>query len=252
MKSKVYSVSDEEFKVIVKESQSYSECLRKLGLKTRGGSSTDTLKRRIQELNCSIEHFNPYTSFVANKMPLHDILIENSTYANTASLKKRLLNEKVLEYKCAICGISDWQGQPLSLQLDHVNGVNTDNRIENLRLLCPNCHSQTNTYAGLNKGKDNLLKLETKPVKDICPICGVNEKLISSSMCAECYHKQERVVDRPTREELKDLIRVIPFTRIADKFGVTDNAIRKWCDSYNLPRRVSDIKQYSDEEWSKI
>ena len=67
-------------------------------------------------------------------------------------MKARLIKEGYIEYKCAICGIKDWLGQPLSLQLDHINGINDDHRLENLRLLCPNCHSQTDTYAGKNKG----------------------------------------------------------------------------------------------------
>ena len=149
--SKVYQVSDEEFKEIISKSYSYSDCLRALNLGTKGGSSTDTLKRRIKELNCSTDHFSAQKSHAYVKHDLKDILVENSTYANISSLKKRLLNEKVLEYKCAICGISEWQGKPLSLQLDHINGKNNDHRIENIRFLCPNCHSQTETFAGRNR-----------------------------------------------------------------------------------------------------
>lgn len=152
MRSKVYSVSDEEFKKIVSNSNSYSDCLRALGLGTRGGSSTDVLKKRINELNCSINHFHAPNKQSANaKYSLDEILVENSTYTNTSSLKSRLIREKRLEYKCAICGINSWLNQPLVLQLDHINGINNDHRIENLRFLCPNCHSQTETYAGKNK-----------------------------------------------------------------------------------------------------
>ena len=157
MKSKVYLVSDEEFIEIVKNAYSYSDCLRALGLGTNGGSSTDVLKRRIAELNCSIEHFgkrNPTASKPANaKYTLDEILVENSTYANITRLKSRLVSEERLEYKCAFCGNNGfWLDQPLSLQLDHINGKNNDHRIENLRFLCPNCHSITDTYAGKNKG----------------------------------------------------------------------------------------------------
>lgn len=153
--SKVYQVSDEQFREIVANSYSYSDCLRALGLGTNGGSSTDVLKRRIQELGCSTEHFNRGKS-IGNqgiKRSLDDILVENSTYTSTTHLKNRLLNAKLLEYKCAICGITEWLNNPISLQLDHKNGNNRDNRLENLRFLCPNCHSQTDTYAGKNKGK---------------------------------------------------------------------------------------------------
>ena len=153
--SKVYLVSDEEFIEIVKSADSYSDCLRSLGLTTAGGSSTDILKRRIEELNCDISHFGskPKSGGSHPTYLLDEILIENSNYANIARLKSRLVSEGRLEYKCAFCGISEWRGSPLSLHLDHKNGINNDHRIENLRFLCPNCHSQTDTYAGKNKSK---------------------------------------------------------------------------------------------------
>ena len=153
-KSKVYAVSDEEFKIIVREASNYSDCLRALGLGTKGGSSTDVLKDRIKELECDISHFGKTTTKKPSnniKYTLDEILVENSTYKNTSRLKSRLVREGRLEYKCEKCGISEWLGQPLSLQIDHKNGNNTDNRIENLRFLCPNCHSQTETFSGRNK-----------------------------------------------------------------------------------------------------
>lgn len=153
--SKVYLVSDEEFLKIVREANSYSDCLRELGLGTRGGSSVDTLKRRIAELQCDISHFGtkPRTGHSNPKYSMEEILVENSSYANIRSLKNRLIKEGKLEYKCAICGLTKWQDKEISLQLDHINGVNNDHRIENLRFLCPNCHSQTENYSGKNKNR---------------------------------------------------------------------------------------------------
>ena len=152
--SKVYQVSDEKFREIIANANSYSDCLRALDLGTNGGSSTDTLKRRIQELGCSIAHFSRKGTkekiSAYARYSLDEILVENSTYANIAKLKDRLLNETDIEYKCAICGLNTWLNQPLSLHLDHINGKNNDHRRENLRFLCPNCHSQTDTYAGRN------------------------------------------------------------------------------------------------------
>lgn len=151
--SKVYQVSDEEFKTIVQEADSFSDCLRALGLGTNGGSSTDTLKRRIKELNCDISHFGEKAKIKSPnaKYSLDEILIENSSYANISRLKQRLINEGVFEYKCACCGLTEWQGKPISLQLHHKNGINNDHRKENLEFLCPNCHSQTENYSGKNK-----------------------------------------------------------------------------------------------------
>lgn len=152
-KSKVYKPSDEEFIEIVKNANSYSDCLRAVGLGTKGGSSTDILKRRIKELNLSIEHFGKLTrQSCTARYSLEEILVENSSYTNINRLKQRLINEGKLEYQCALCGnIGEWNGELLILQLDHINGINNDHRIENLRFLCPNCHSQTNNFSGKNK-----------------------------------------------------------------------------------------------------
>lgn len=113
---------------------------------SHGRSSNDIIKRRCKQLNISTEHFI-ISNNGSKKTSLKEILIENSSYKNTSRLKERLINEKYLEYKCDCCGnIGEWQGKPLILQLDHKNGNHQDNRLENLRLLCPNCHTQTETY----------------------------------------------------------------------------------------------------------
>lgn len=83
-------------------------------------------------------------------MPLEDLLVAGRTTTNRTHLKQRLLKARFKESRCEICGITEWQGKPLSLQLHHINGDGHDNRLENLELLCANCHSQTDTYGGRN------------------------------------------------------------------------------------------------------
>lgn len=148
-KSKIDLLTEEEFREIVASSNSANECLRKIGLTS--GSSHERLQRRIKELNCSTEHFGKISPTAIYS--LDEILVENSTYENIFRLKERLIREQKLEYKCELCGISDWMGKPLTLQLDHKNGKHNDHRLSNLRFLCPNCHSQTETFAGRNVGR---------------------------------------------------------------------------------------------------
>ena len=84
-----------------------------------------------------------------------------------------------------------------------------------------------------------------------CEHCG---KEISSKakLCESCHYSSTRLVERPTRDELKALIRNMPFVQIGKKFNLSDNAIKKWCDDYNLPRRKLDIKSYTDKQWEQI
>lgn len=109
---------------------------------------------------------------------------------------------------------------------------------------------QDNESYPLQKHNDKSVWLKA-PKKFYCQKCG-KEITRGATHCAKCSQKLQRKADRPSREELKVLIRSTPFTKIGEHFGVSDNAIRKWCDQYGLPRRAKDIKAYSDEEWIQI
>lgn len=152
--SKVYNYSEEEFRQIVQNAVSMTDCCKKVGLSPNGSNGRKQIKKRCEELNIDYKHLqnsNPVDKNYSYRYDYKDILIENSTYSSRTRLKARLIHDGLLEYKCAICGnLGFWNNQPLSLQLDHINGVNNDNRLENLRLLCPNCHSQTDTFSGKN------------------------------------------------------------------------------------------------------
>lgn len=83
------------------------------------------------------------------KIPLDKLLVEHSTVGR-GHIKGRLIREGKLERKCYECGITEWRGRPLSFNLDHINGVNDDYRLDNLRIVCPNCDSQSQTFSGRN------------------------------------------------------------------------------------------------------
>lgn len=152
-----YKIDNTTLTEAVKKSISIAEVFRRLNI-CNTGTAYKTLKRRIQELNLDTSHFKGQGHLKDRqhnwsiKQTLQEILVVDSTYVSTQNLKKRLLKEGILENKCGECGLTNqWNGKPITLQLDHINGVANDHRQENLRLLCPNCHSQTSTFAGKNK-----------------------------------------------------------------------------------------------------
>ena len=152
--------TDDDLRAAVPESRSVHEVMRRMGLKPNGGSHA-AVSERIEELGLDTEHMTgqAWSRGMKNPRPPHyrysleEILVVDSEYLDNSTLKRRLLAEGLLQQSCTECGIADWNGRPLSLHLDHINGDRRDQRLDNLRLLCPNCHSQTETYCGRNQGR---------------------------------------------------------------------------------------------------
>ena len=152
--------TQEEFIQAWLSSKTIGEVAKKLGCNQSGGGYV-VLRAAAQELKLPADHMINYglnagPSYNRFKpIPLSAILVENSAYTNIARLKIRLLRDGLLEARCygEVCGLTEWKGKPISLQLDHINGDKRDHRIDNIRLLCPNCHSQTDSFAGRNKRK---------------------------------------------------------------------------------------------------
>lgn len=230
--------SDEEFSSIVKNSYSMKEIVIKLGYTSHNGRNSDVVKRRIEKLGLSTDHFD-YVRGIDRTY--ENVFCKNST-ASQATLRRWFLRGNYAEYKCSICGQPPiWNGKELTLTLDHINGDNHDDRIENLRWICPNCDRTLETFAGKN------VKHLTK--KYYCIDCG-KEISRNAKRCSLCNGKLVTPSANPIpRNVLKDLIRTLPFTSIGEMYNVTDNAIRKWCKKMNLPFRTVDIKNISDENW---
>lgn len=237
MSSKIYSISDDDFIKLVLDSASYSDVLRFFCLRTSSSSNIRHVKDRMSLLNCSFGKKQIGKATYNRKRDLSEILTKNSDYDNTCELKRRLLKSGMLTYVCAVCGNDGiWNGKDLVLVLDHINGDKHDNRIENLILLCPNCDSQTETYKGKNKKKqDNIEKF------NICCDCG--KKIYKDSIrCRECLSIHNRVCkNRPDKNELNILIHEKSFTEIGNMFNVSSNTIKKWCKKYDLPFRKDDL-----------
>ena len=152
--------TDEDLLAAADGARSMAEIMRRLGLSDRGGGSRQTVRRRMRALGLDPEALpgqgwsrgtrQPSAGPAAR--PLDEILVSGSSYA-TSRLRERLVEEGIRERRCEICGGTQWNGRPIPLQLDHINGDRRDHRLVNLRILCPNCHAQTDTYCAKNRGR---------------------------------------------------------------------------------------------------
>lgn len=155
---KIKKYTDKDFENAVKDNVSIAGTLRQLKLQPTGGNYK-IANARIKSLDLDTSHFTGQGYLKgkkhnwSKKIPLKEILIEDSSYQQTYKLKNRLIKEEYFEEKCSGCGLEKWRNQKIPLELEHINGINNDNRLENLTLLCPNCHAQTSTHRGKNKGK---------------------------------------------------------------------------------------------------
>ena len=245
MKTYFDQYSEEEIKHIVSISVSYKDFARKIGYShSPSGDTIKTLRQKL--LNYDTSHFE--TKAEAVERNEENIFIQNSTAAQV-TLRRWYLKGNYSEYKCSICGQEPfWNGKEMSLILDHINGTNNDDTLENLRWVCPNCNSQLETTGSRNPNRKIFAK------KYFCQDCG-KEISKGAQRCGSCENKTRVIPEEKmpvTREKLKELIRSQSFVSIGNMFTVSDNAVRKWCDKYNLPRKKTEISRYSDEEWESI
>lgn len=238
------SLPEDEFADIVNSSKTILEALRKMGYTYTGGTARVTFKRLCEERGLDISHL---TNHAGGKQLLKqdEIFVKDSKVSQT-SLREHYLSGKFSDYKCSICGINTWMGNPLTLRLDHINGTHNDDILENLRLVCPNFDSQLPTFYSGHKG---LFK-----VRYYCVDCGIelknNRKRCSG--CNEKYiaNKKSRTKYAiPNRDELKHDIRNLSRNELINKYNVSDKTIAKWCDALSLPHKLYDIRKYTDEEW---
>lgn len=211
----------------VKNNTCYIDVLRELNIPTQGNNQK-TLKRKIEEFNIDTSHFTYISKTKGNKQYVKaEEYLKEGTHVKTFRLKEKLFKEHLKEQKCEICGITEWQNKPIVLQLHHINGNPTDNRLENLQILCPNCHSQTDNFCGsANK---------TEKPKYYCKDCGKEIKT-NAAYCPKCSAKHNRKVNWDVEiENIKQLIQKgWSNVAIGQKYTVSDTTIRKLRKKYNI------------------
>jgi hypothetical protein len=227
--SPVWMLDKKEMQELLNNCSSFVEVLEKLGLDGHSGNHR-TLKERIKQDSLNIEELakkrKEKTSqrSIRKKIPLSEIMVENSSYS-TNDLKKRIIVEGLLDYVCEKCkNNGNWMGKKLVLQLEHKNGNSKDHRIENICFLCPNCHTQTATYAGRNSSLKR---------SKICAECKGPTKG-KGTKCVKCASQKQPKKFFVTKEELQKLVEIYPLTTIGKKFGVCGNSIKKRCRSFGI------------------
>lgn len=217
--------TDKELLRAVRDSKSLTETLRRLGYAT-GGSAHRTVRRRIEQLGYSTEHFS-----LTRRTKAWTLEEVYSTYGVSLSqpVKRKIRDD--LGNVCECGQGPEWKGKPLTLQIDHINGDPSDHRRENLRLLCPNCHTQTGNY-----GKRNSIH-----PPNLCRGCNtmISRKAIRCRTCAGEARRSNRSeagtsptrtkIEWPDIESLRRMVWTFPCTQIGELLGVSDNAVRKRC-----------------------
>jgi hypothetical protein len=236
--------TEADARAAIAASRSYAEALRRLGMRA-GGGNWRTLERYATTVwRIPVDHFDPFAARRdaagrrrAPARPLAELLTEHSR-CSRGTLKRRLYASGLKQRRCELCGQGEqWRGRRMALILDHINGVGSDNRLENLRIVCPNCAATLDTHCGRNTA-----------INRVCVTCGVSFRPSNRTQrhCSRtCGGRSEaarleqvarRGVERPPYEELVAQVAATSWSAVGRRYGVSDNAVRKWVRAYERER----------------
>jgi len=238
----------EEIKKIFKESFSIADVCRMLNIRPVGGNYK-RVHNLINKYSIDISHFigqgwnkGEKYKYPGKIMSLDDILIKKSTYTNIGLLRIKLIKNGLKENKCENCGIIKWCDKDISLHLHHIDGDNRNHELNNLKVLCPNCHSQTDNFGSKNKinkieSKIKLKTIVTKKTKNNSKVksnnfCSCGKEIDKRSMkCKKCegiFRLEKSNENRPQHSQLIKDVEILGYCGTGRKYGVCDNTIRKW------------------------
>lgn len=240
-----HTYTQEELQEAVKNSLSIRQTLQKLGLNPSGGNYKTT-KKRLKELNINIDHFlgqgHNRGKTIGPVRPI-SYYLKNNSHISSNRLRQRLLWEQIFEHKCYKCNLNTWLNKPIPLELEHIDGNHLNNSLENLTLLCPNCHAQTDTYCGKNIANRKIrIDKEIDIIKKNIPIkeincCDCNNVISTNSKrchtCANKYSatwvKHKTKIIWPNPDDLQKEVEETSYTAVARRLGVSDTSVRKHC-----------------------
>ena len=192
-------------------------------------------------LNCKPETLNSYLNKLnidysgnkglkgkkisSNRISVYDYIEKDVVSAS--KLRKLLIRDGLKEKKCECCGLDEWMGKPIPLELHHIDENRFNNKLENLKILCSNCHMQEHNYSNSKKKKNPNKIKEMKTCQ-----CG-SEINVRSIMCEKCWGIKNRKVVRPPFNQLLNEVTEMGYSGTGRKYGVSDNTIRKWLTSFN-------------------
>jgi len=232
------SWTEQEFREAVEASSSFVAVFKKLGLTVKGTGGYRTVRKYCALYGLSTEHFKgragaALLASLTRTRPLAELLVNGSDIPSS-KLKGRLYAAGLKKRECEFCGQGEiWRGSRMALRLDHINGDSKDNRLGNLRILCPNCDATLPTFC---RGKAGISS---------CPVCEKPKKP-GNKFCSGCKHSnrprtpeelafyvRKRKTEWPPEEELRKLVQELGKEAVGRKYGVSGNAVKKWLLFYD-------------------
>lgn len=243
-----YKYTDKELRLAVKSSDSFTEVFTALGMR-KSGSAHKIIKRRCDDLGIDYTHF--YSKRHGKRISLDEYLVLDGRAISSSDLKKKLLDAGRIQLKCSRveCGIEDWFGSQSIFDLDHINGNRHDNRIENLRVLCANCHRLTETWGRRsNQERVPVIAAQSRPMKEPARYCecGIPLSTGAAKMCGSCWKASDKSTFKfkSVEDTIKD-VESLGYTGAAALIGCSDNGLRKYLRRNGVD--TADVKRVNNK-----